>query len=492
MTVRPGTVYLVGAGPGDPGLITVRGLELLQRADVVLHDRLVEPALLEQARPIARLIDVGKMPYGAATEQATINAALVRHAREGSVVVRLKGGDPLVFGRGWEERQACVDSGVPCEIVPGVSSAIAGPAAAAIPVTLRGVASSVAIVAAPAIDDRALQGAACADTSVFLMGVRGLRDLAQRLVRAGRDPSTPAAVVERATLPGERVVRAPLRNIAEAARLAGVESPAVVVVGEVAALGTPTPGPLTGRRIVVTRPRQASQELCGALRTLGADVVFAPLIQLALTNASGHGVFDRLGAFDWLVFGSRHGVRGFRRALETRQFDLRRLPGTRIAAIGPVVARELEAWGVHVDLLPQRARAEGLVQSLLASEAPPRRVLFPCGTLAVDDLSAALGAAGITVERVPVYETRRLPLDPRARAVISEGVDAILLASPSAATALGDSNVDPGHAAIICIGPTTAAATAPFGWQNVRVAESHSDAGLVACAMDAVRERSVR
>lgn len=484
MTVRPGTVYLVGVGPGDPGLITVRGLELLQRADVILHDRLVEPVLLEQARPSARVVDVGKAPYGEATSQADINTALVRHAGDGSVVVRLKGGDPLMFGRGWEEREACVAAGVQCEIVPGVSSALAAPAAAGIPVSLRGVAASVAIGAAPTIDDPGVQSLACADTAVVLMGVRGLRDLARRLIAFGRDPSTPAALIERATLPGERVIRARLDAIADAAEAAGVEPPAVIVVGKTAALRATRPGPLTGQRIVVTRPRNAAPELCAALRSLGADVIPAPLIQIAQTDASNNAALDRLEDFDWIVFSSRHGVRGFRRAIESRRLDLRALSRAGVAAVGPVTARELETWGIYPDVVPHPARAQALVDALLAQPSPPRHVLFPGGTLALDTIPDALGAAGVAVERLEVYETRLRPLDPRARSAIDAGVHAILLASPSAATALGNSGVDPRDAAIVCIGPTTAAATAPYGWRHVSVATSHSDTGLIACTLE--------
>ncbi len=491
MTVRAGTVYLVGAGPGDPGLMTVRGLELLQRADVVLHDRLVEPALLEAARLSARLIDVGKTAYGAATSQSTINAALVRHALEGSVVVRLKGGDPLIFGRGWEEREACVSAGVPCEIVPGVTSAIAGPTAAGIPVTLRGTASSVLIAAAPVLSPHTLRGAALADTSVFLMGVRGLRNLAHAMMKAGRDPASPAAIVERATLPGERVVRARLDAIADVAEAAAIASPAVVVGGNTTALAPARSGALAGRRIVVTRPRHAALALCDALHALGADVIHAPLIRISLVDASTHPLVGRTPDFDWIVFTSRHGVRGFRRALETNRLDLRRLAGTRIAAIGPITARELEAWGIVPDLCPEPARAEALVDALCAATARPRRVLFPCGTLAHDVIPVALQAAGVSVECLPVYQTAPLPLDARARNAIREGVDAILLASPSAATALAQDGVDPGDAAIVCIGATTADAAAACRLRHIRVAAVHSDRGLVDSTIDAIRPAGV-
>ena len=476
MTVRAGTVYLVGAGPGDPSLITVRGLELLQRADVVLYDRLVSPALLERARSRALLIDVGKSPVGEAALQSDINHALVEHALLGRVVVRLKGGDPNVFGRAWEERQACVEWGIPCEIVPGISSAFAGPAAAGIPVTLRGVASSVSIAATPTIDEHDLSAIAGADTAVFLMGVRGLPLLVRRLLDAGRDPSTPVAIVERATMPGQQTVRAPLIGIVGAADRAGIQSPAVIVVGATAAVGASARGPLAGKRVVVTRPLNAAHELSNELRALGAEVIFAPLIEMVPLENTGTDAFEKVRDYDWIVFTSRHAVIAFRRLVE-RHGDVRSIAHARFAVVGSTTARELEAWGIQPDLQPDVHRADQL--ATLLAEQRPRRVLFPCGTLALTTIPAVLGEHGMPVNLLRVYHTRRLTLDDRARAQIERGVDAVLVASPSAAAALGASGVGLADATIVCIGPTTAAATVPFGWPNVITASDHSDAGMI-------------
>jgi uroporphyrinogen III methyltransferase/synthase len=484
MTVRAGTVYLVGAGPGDPGLITMRGLELLQRADVVLHDRLVAGALLDQARTTAVVVDVGKTPWGPSTTQEEINASLVAHALLGRVVVRLKGGDPFVFGRGSEERDACRRAGVPCEVVPGISSAIAGPAAAGIPVTRRGVASSVAIVAAPVVSERQLTALSHADSCVFLMGMTGLGDLAQRLIASGRDGATPAAVIERATLPGQRTVRAPLARIAAAATAAGLRAPAVVVVGPTAAENDFASGSLSGRRIVLTHPLNAAHELADGLRREGGEVISVPLIEIAHRAVDDPTLIGRIGEFDWIAFASRHGVRGFRRAIEAQGADVRCMSRARIAAIGPTTARELEVWGIRADLVPAEARADALVAELLAAEPRPRRVLFPCGTLASEALPRAVTSQGIEIESVRVYATRRLSIDDRTRELIEQGVDAVVLASPSAATAFGESAVRIGDAAVVCIGRATADACAPFNWSRVQVAASHSDAGVIESLVD--------
>jgi uroporphyrinogen III methyltransferase / synthase len=483
MTVRPGTVYLVGAGPGAPGLITVRGLELLRRADVVLHDRLVDEGLLAESPTSAMIVDVGKGAEGESSRQEAINALLVRHARAHRVVVRLKGGDPLVYGRGWEEREACRVAGIPCEIVPGVSSALAAPAAVNIPVTLRGVASSVAIVAAPVAGDAQLECLTKADTGIVLMGVDRLADLTSRLVASGHDPQRPVAVVERATLPGQRVFRSTLAYVASEARAAGVQAPAVVVIGPTAALGTGD-GPLAGRRIVVTRPHDASHELTQRLRASGADVLGIPLIEIVPREVRDVDLSQRLRDYDWIVFSSRHGVRGFRRFIEGAGLDTRRLAHVRLAAVGPITARELESWGLRPDVVPDPARADALVAALRRASPRPRRVLFPCGTLALDMIPEALGSDGVEVDRLIVYETRLRTIAERDRDAIERGVDAVLLASPSAATALGESGVALGGAALICIGPTTADAARHVGWTDVQVASVHSDAGLVALVTD--------
>lgn len=469
----------MGAGPGDPGLITVRGMELLRRADVVVHDRLIAPALLREARPLARLIDVGKTPRGEFTEQDVINGILIDQARAGHIVVRLKGGDPVIFGRGWEEREACIASGVPCEIVPGISSALAGPLAADIPVTRRGVAATLAIAAAPVLDDARLAGVVHADTCVFLMGMHDIVALTERLIAAGRDPGTPAAVIERATLPGQRSVRGRLDEIADLTSAAGLQSPAIIVLGETAARAKPQPGLLSGKRIVVTRPVSAAQEITQRLQALGAEVISCPLIEIAPRLPDDPTWPTRLASYDWIVFTSRHAVRGFRQALEMFGGDTRRLGAIRIAAVGPITSRELEAWGLRPDLVATPARADTLVRQLLAEHPAPGRVLFPCGTLAADSIPATLTTHGTCVESVSVYETQLLPLDPRIRDEIVQGVDAILFASPSAVLALGRTNIPLGQAQAICIGAETAAAATQYNWANVLVSDAHSDEGMV-------------
>ena len=479
MTTRSGMVYLVGAGPGDPGLISVRGRELLERADVVLHDRLVSPEVLEMAAPSALLVDIGKTAWQATVSQDEINAALVRYAEQGHLVVRLKGGDPFVFGRGWEEYVACRDAGIPCEVVPGITSAIAGPAAAGIPVTTRGVASSLFIAAAHGVSDHEIEAAVNADTSVFLMGVRDLERLATALVHRGLRADTPAAIVERATLPGQRVVRGDIESLARLADEHRIESPAVIVVGETTALLANRGGPLAGKRVMVTRPLTASRPLSEGLRALGADVLSAPLIELALHDEFDANVIARLEEFDWIVFASRHAVRGFRRAIERAGLDTRALSRAWLGAIGPTVARELAAWGLRADIVASPARADALADRLIAQRQRPRRVLFPCGTLAFDTIPDRLAVENIACERLPVYTTRKLTLTSRIHRELERGVDAILFAAPSAVEAFVASQGDAREAPVICIGTETASIALARGLRNVCVADLHSDQGLI-------------
>ncbi len=493
MTMRAGTVYLVGAGPGDPSLITVRGRELLARADVILHDRLVDTAMLQFAKLDAELIDVGKSSRGDTHLQSTINAQLVAHAQAGRMVVRLKGGDPLVFGRGWEEQQACDDAGVPCEMVPGISSALAAPLAAGIPVTLRGIAATVSIAAAPVTDGDRLAAVAASDTNVFLMGVREIDSLARRLIAAGKNVSTPVAVIERATMPGERVVRGSLANIAAIVEHARIESPAVIVVGATAGVtrDLKTHGrSLSGTRVVVTRPASAAPQLLRTLRALGADVLFAPLIEITPREKICLSE-DRLRRASCVAFTSRHAVRPFLRAV--LQFgDLRDLGHLVLAAIGPTVAAELSAWGLRADLIPEVATSESLAECISTRQVSSHTgggVLFPAGTLGAERFARALRRRGTAVDTLPVYETRPRTLTDRERAFIREGVDAIVLASPSAARALSANNLALGTAQLVCLGAETAAACVFHDAERVHVAPEHSDDGMIDAVANLVRAR---
>ena len=485
MKPEAGRVWLVGAGPGDPGLLTVRGRELLQAADVVLFDRLGGSEMLHLVRTDAELIDVSKTPGGPTVPQESINAMLVEHAEAGRLVVRLKGGDPFVYGRGAEEIDACRAAGIPCEVVPGLTSALAGPSAAGIPVTLRGVARTLSI-ATPVTgigeheqppDYTAL---ARTDTAVFLMGVGKIAEVAAGLLGAGRDPATPAAIIERATLPDQRVTRTTLGSMASDAERRGVRPPAVLVVGETAALAVetdPAAGPLAGKRVLITRPATANARLAEALRERGAEPVRVPLIEIRLRDPDGWS--GDLGPAEWLVFTSLHGVRGFWDALRARGLDARAVGDRRIACVGPRTARELRQFGLHADLVPEEHRAAALIESLAERIRPGTPVLFPCGTLALEETTDGLTRLGASVERLVVYETLDRSPTAAERAELERGFDAVLFYAPSgvrSAVALG---LDCSDAVVGCIGPTTARAAEDAGYRVDLVPEAYSDAGLI-------------
>ncbi len=497
-----GRVTLVGAGPGDARLITVLGLERLRSADVVIHDRLIDTTLLHEAPRGCEVIDAGKAPGEHKLSQEEINALLVAQARRGFHVVRLKGGDPFLFGRGAEEVDACRACGIPVEVVPGVSSALAAPAAAGISVTRRGVARTLTITTLHesdglAFDDVDFPSLAAADTLCVLMSRALVHPLCAGLIAAGRSPTTPAAIVERATMPGQRVVTGDLNTLSERADREGITNPAVIVIGEVVTSGRAAPraatvllqSPLFARRIVVTRPRTASAGLIGALRRRGANVFHAPLIDVV--EEPPHSL-PPLAEYDWIVFSSLHGVRGFFAALEHCGLDSRALAGAKLAAVGPKTASELRRFGLRADLVPRVHRAHALVQELAQRIPNGARVLFPGGTLAMDVIPNELRARGARVDVLEVYATQRLPLSPEIRRRIEAGVDAILLYSPSAAGALRESGVDVGRARIAAIGPTTADAARRLGLSVHLVPEDYGDEGMLASLENAFAESEVR
>ncbi|HEX6745226.1 MAG TPA: uroporphyrinogen-III C-methyltransferase, partial [Solirubrobacteraceae bacterium] len=356
------TAYLVGAGPGDPGLLTARAIELIASADVILHDRLIPREALAGARPDAEVIDVGKVGGGEQVPQRETTRLLVEHARAGRAVVRLKGGDPFVFGRGGEEAQALRAAGCDYEIVPGVTAGVAAPGYAGIPVTQRGMASAVAFVTGhedPAKPETAIDWAALAafpGTLVFYMGVRQLPRIAEQLVAHGRDPGEPAAVVERGTLPEQRVLLTTVASLGEQ----DAHAPAVTVVGTVAALHDELAwlgrGPLAGVAIAVTRARAQASGLAARLRALGARVIEAPAIRIEPLAVE----LGDPASFDLLVLTSPNGVEQLFRHVR----DARALAGPAIAVIGPGTAAALRAHGVEPDVVPERAVGEGLVQAL--------------------------------------------------------------------------------------------------------------------------------
>jgi len=412
-----GIVHLVGAGPGDPGLITRLGQDLLSRADVVVADALAAPEIVDLAPPGAERIAAGKRGGRRGTRQETVNRLLIDRARRGLTVVRLKGGDPGLFGRGGEEAEALRRAGVPFTVVPGVTAAVGAAAWAGIPLTHRGHARTVMLATGRSGGDpedvpdwRAL---AAADTLVLYMGVRRLAGIVRRLTRAGLAPSTPAALVRWATLPEQQVVSGRLGDIVARARRAGLRPPALLIAGRVVRLRRQLDWysslPLRGRTIVVTRPRDQAAEFVEALRRQGARVLVAPAIVLKPPRSLAplDRALGRLAAYDYVIFTSANGVaRFFSRLRETKR-DVRELGRAALVAIGPSTAAAVEGRGLRVEAVPEEYRAEGIVRLLLRRRLRGARVLLPRAAAARDLLVRELRRGGAVVDVVPIYRTER-------------------------------------------------------------------------------------
>ncbi len=497
-------VHLVGAGPGDPDLLTIGGRRALERADVVVYDRLGTEALLALCRPDALLVDAGKAPGRAALTQDEINAALVRHAAEGRAVVRLKGGDPFVFGRGGEEAQALRAAGLDYAVVPGVTSAIAAPAYAGIPVTHRGLATSFTVVTGhedPAKPSEQTDWAALArvpGTLVLLMGMGRLAAIAEALVAGGRAPGEPAAAVQWGTTPRQRSVVATLDTIAAACESAGLGPPAVVVVGAVAALGDEIAWlgrrPLLGRRVAVTRARAQASDLSTALRDLGAEVVELPVIRIA--PVPGGPAIDAacaaLGDYDLVVLTSVNGVDALFARLSERGDDARRLRAdATVVAIGPATAERLAAHGVRADVVPERFLAEGILDALSGHPLQGRRALVARAREARPDLVDGLRARGAAVDEVALYDTL---VERPAPEVIEAALECDWVTFTSSSTArnwrelVGTRPLDRAdRPRVVSIGPITSAALRDLGLPVHAEAREFTIPGLVAALLEDAR-----
>jgi uroporphyrinogen III methyltransferase/synthase len=477
------TVFLVGAGPGDPGLLTRRGAELLATAEVVVHDRLANPVLLDLAPSDALRISVGKAPGNVEMNQEQINAVLVEYGAAGERVVRLKGGDPFVFGRGGEEAEALQAAGIPFEVVPGITSAIAAPAYGGIPVTHRGLSTHVTIVTGHEDPEKGRTDvewealARVGGTLVILMGAAHLPDIAARLIAGGRSPETPVAAVRNGTRPDQRTVRATLGTVADA----GVRAPSAIVVGEVAALDLAwfETRPLFGRRIVVTRAREQASELRVQLEALGAEVLELPAIRVEPIAFE----MPHLHRYAWLVFTSANGVRAFfEQGLDAAGLDARALGGLRLAAIGPGTAVALEARGLRPDLVPERFVAESLLDAFPAPGAPGERVLVVRPEEARDILPEGLGERGHAVDVLPVYRTVRADPDAATLERIRSGeADAWTFTSSSTVTSFVEAlgSLPEPQAVVVSIGPVTSTTARARGLRVDAEADPHTIAGLV-------------
>lgn len=417
----PGKVFLVGAGPGDVGLLTLKGKAALERADCVIFDLLVNEAVLRFARPDCERILVGKRAGRASIPQDEINRMLIRKARSGCIVVRLKGGDPFIFGRGGEEVIALARAGIAFEVVPGVSSGYAAPAYAGIPVTHRAIASSVTFITGhedPRKHDRPVEwGRVSADTGtlVLFMGVKNLLRITQELIQHGYPPKLPATVIHWGTRAAQQVIEGTLADIA--VKACNIESPAVTVIGNVARLRRELRWferlPLSGRRIVVTRSRDQAEALTERLEALGAEVVEIPCIETHPPKSWKllDGAIGRLETFDYLIFTSANGVRYFFERLASQGKDARDLKGLKIGVIGPATAAELWQQGLRADFMPATYQAEGLIESLRDQDIAGKSFLIPRARVARDLLPRALREKGARVEVVEAYQTvkPRLP-----------------------------------------------------------------------------------
>jgi uroporphyrinogen III methyltransferase/synthase len=495
-----GTVYLVGAGPGDPGLMTRRALELIASADAILYDRLIPPGALDGARGDADLRYVGKQPGGHSMGQEGINALLVELGRSLDVVVRLKGGDPFVFGRGGEEAQALAEAGIDFEVVPGVTAGVAAPAYAGIPVTHRDDASAVAFVTGhedPSKPESGLDWPALAafpGTLVLYMGVRNLARIAERLVAGGRPATEPVAVVERGTLAGQRTVTGTLADIAERVAEAGLGPPAITLVGPVARLRERLEWverrPLFGRSVVVTRARAQASGLAARLGALGALVVEAPAIRVEPRPAAEvDRVVERIGDYAVVCLTSPNGAVLLLDALERVGRDARALAGATVAAIGPGTAAELRRGGIRADVVPPRSVAESLVEALAGVPVEGRRVLVARASEARDVLPAALTERGAEVDVLPLYDTVAESLDGEQLAAAA-GADYVTFTSSSTVRFFLESadGAFPAGARVVSIGPVTSATAREHGLEVHVEAERHDLDGLVdALVADASR-----
>ncbi|WP_462323487.1 uroporphyrinogen-III C-methyltransferase [Desulfoplanes sp.] len=410
-------VYLIGAGPGDPGLLTVKGREILEKADVVIYDYLANKAFLDYCRDGAEIIYVGKKGGDHTLPQDKINELIVHKAKEGNIVARLKGGDPYIFGRGAEEGEELLDAGIDFEVVPGVTSAVAGPAYAGIPLTHRKYASSVSFITGhedPTKGESVHKWESLAkgtSTLVFFMGVKNLPHITANLIQAGMDPDTPAALVRWGTTCHHFSMASTVGDIAEDAVRQGIKPPSLLVVGHVVCLRDRLnffeKRPLLGKGVVVTRARKQASGLVAMLGDLGAccfefpTITIKPLDDYTRVQASIAG----LDAYDWLLFTSVNGVVHFWNQLRHAGLDARAMGGKKIAAIGPATAKELGARGIFPDFVPEKYVAESVVHGLLGLGIEGKKVLVPRAKKAREVLPEGLRGSGCTVDVLPVYET---------------------------------------------------------------------------------------
>lgn len=491
-----GKVYLVGAGPGAPGLITVKGLECIQTADVVIYDYLANPKLLSQAKPDAELIYVGKKGGDHTLPQEEINQLIINRAQSGKIVCRLKGGDPCVFGRGGEEAEELVAAGIAFEFVPGITSAIAVPAYAGIPVTHREYTSDFAVITGHEDSNKDTSSiqwdklATSVGTLIFLMGVGNLPQIASQLIKYGRSKDTPVAIIRHGTLPNQQTLIGTLADIAEKADQQQIKPPAIIIVGEVVKLRDKLnwfeKKPLFGKRILVTRTRQQASELTSQLESLGAEVIEFPTIEIVPPDTwePVDQAITELAIYAWVIFTSVNGVDRFFNRLEEKNLDCRQFKNSKIAAIGPATAQALQEKGLIADLVPAEYLAEGILESFAAFDLKDKKILIARALEARDVLPEQLRQRGALVDIVPVYKTVKVGAKHAALDAL-KNLDIITFASSSAVRNFvamftkEELQAMTSTAAIAVIGPITAQTARELGLPIVIEATEYTIPGLV-------------
>ena len=494
---KPGKVSIIGAGPGDPGLITLKAVEALRLADVVIYDNLVNEELLKYARANARFIYAGKQGGDHTLSQDSINALLAGEALEGHTVARLKGGDPFIFGRGGEEAEVLAANNIPFEVIPGVTSAIAVPAYAGIPLTHRGLTSTVAFITGHEdptkeksdIDWQALCGIG---TLVFLMGVKNLAQITDALISRGKSPDTPAALIRRGTTPHQQSLTGTLGGIVEMARINQFKPPAILVVGEVVGLretlGWFDGKPLFGMGVVITRPERQVDDLARLLAAEGANPIAFPTIAIEPPAAWSDldAALETLDTFDWLIFTSANGVQFFFDRLKQKGRDVRDLKGRKICCIGPATAKQVEDRGVRVDLVPQDYIAEGILKSFAAMDLTGAKILIPRAEKARDILPEGLAKMGAGVVVAATYRTVNSGRKKEELASRIEAGEVQMLTFTSSSTVtnfveiMGPDYKLPPDVKIACIGPVTAATAKKAGFSVDIEQDEYTMEGLVA------------
>ncbi|MHB1458477.1 MAG: uroporphyrinogen-III C-methyltransferase [Armatimonadota bacterium] len=491
-------VYLVGAGPGDPGLLTVKGLECVRKADVIVYDRLAHPSILAEARPDTEMIYVGKVSSAHTMKQADINRLLVDKAKEGKIVVRLKGGDPFIFGRGGEEAELLVEEGISFEVVPGISSAIAVPAYAGIPVTHRGLCCSLGIITGhedPTKEISCIQWDKIStglDTIVFLMGVENLPNIVSHLTSNGRDLSTPIALVRWGTRSEQETLTGTLEDIVGMVESTGFKSPAVIVVGEVVRLREKLRWfdnrPLTGKKVIVTRSREQMSSLSTLLLEQGAETIEFPVITIAPPDdfVILDAALSHMEDYDWLLLTSANGVTAVIDRLHVLGWDSRWLKGPKIGAIGPKTAESIKDLGITVSYMPSESVAEAVVDQF-PEDPTGKRILILNAKDARDVLPKKLQERGAEVESITVYQTVIENSDSSGIKDLMEKGDIDYITFTSSSTVsnfvrlIGKDTIALmlDKTKVVCIGPITSQTAVELGLNPDIVAEDHTIEGII-------------